>query len=71
MKECNGCPDRTIEPNCHNPDTCPYWAKKEAEKKKRYAETQERALLSQSGDRFQKGRKMYVHGVYDPKRRVK
>lgn len=24
--KCKGCPDRSLDPNCHNPEICPYWA---------------------------------------------
>lgn len=23
---CRDCPDRTVEPNCHDPERCPKWA---------------------------------------------
>lgn len=24
---CKDCPDRSTDPNCHNPETCIHWAK--------------------------------------------
>ena len=36
--ECQGCTRRTVEPNCHNVETCEYWAKHMAEQERKYAE---------------------------------
>ena len=35
---CQGCKRRTIEPNCHNVETCAYWARHMDEQERKYAE---------------------------------
>lgn len=38
MSGCHGCERRSVEPNCHNTETCEYWAKHMAELERKYAE---------------------------------
>ena len=40
MSACKDCPRRTVEPNCHNVETCPDWAK-EVEKRRADKEARE------------------------------
>lgn len=37
------CPDRCIEPNCHNVNTCARWAAHMAEREKEYENRRKRA----------------------------
>lgn len=42
---CNGCTDRTIEPNCHNPKLCSRWKTYiDANEAKKAAQQEERML---------------------------
>lgn len=54
MNGCQGCTRRSIEPNCHNVETCEYWARHMAEREKEYSERELRQLSNRAQTRYRK-----------------
>lgn len=64
MSVCFNCPRRTAEPNCHNAETCPEWAKEEAAKAERYRKKKEQIMLDDMMVHYDKGSRRYIPGVH-------
>ena len=54
MSGCQGCKRRSIEPNCHNVETCEYWARHMAEREKEYADRELRQLSNRDQTKYKK-----------------
>lgn len=54
VHKCKDCPNRTIEPNCHHPDRCEYWARIEEEKARRYAQRQDEGIADAKDVKYAK-----------------
>ena len=70
MDGCQGCKRRSIEPNCHNVETCGYWAQHMAEQERRYAERELDQKLRRPDTKYvkngsQKGG-LYIRGEKRP-----
>lgn len=68
--ECQGCTRRTVEPNCHNEQTCEFWARHMAERRKAYSEREVARKNARPETRYikntiQKGG-MYIRGEKRP-----
>lgn len=70
--ECQGCTKRTVEPNCHNVETCEFWARHMAEREKKYAERELEQLSAAPRSKYRKaGNKPggdYIRGDHRPRR---
>lgn len=64
MSACNGCTRRTVEPNCHNVETCPDWAKEEAKKEERYRKKAEEIMLNDTPVHYDKSSGRYIPGLH-------
>lgn len=64
MSACNGCTRRTVEPNCHNVNTCPDWAKEEAQKAERYRKKEEEMMLNEKSVHYDKSSGRYIPGLH-------
>ena len=71
MSVCMGCPRRCAEPNCHNVDTCPDWAKEEAKKAERYRKKQEEMMLTDTRIHYDKGSGRYIPGLHPFIKKIK
>ena len=70
MTACQNCPRRSIEPNCHNVETCPEWAAHMAQREKLYAARALAQEASRPDNKYIKhGRRggEYVRGVDRPR----
>lgn len=54
MNECYGCTRRSIEPNCHSPETCEFWARHTEKQKAMYAQKKTAAELARPKARYLK-----------------
>ena len=71
MSGCQGCERRSVEPNCHNIETCEYWARHMAEREKEYAERELNQLTSRDKAKYRKNGNgkgsRYIHGENKPR----
>ena len=71
MSGCQGCPKRSIEPNCHNAETCEYWAQHMAEQARKYAEREQEQRLRRPDTSFVKNGNrqggLYIRGAKRPR----
>ena len=68
--ECQGCTRRTVEPNCHNEDTCEFWARHMAERRRTYDEREVERRIARPETKYiknttQKG-STYIRGEKRP-----
>lgn len=74
INECYGCTRRSAEPNCHNPETCRFWAKHMAEQERKREKKQEEIATRKEYSRYKKasnGRQGdYLRGSYKPLRSI-
>ena len=70
MQACKDCPRRSIEPNCHNADTCEAWAAHMAEREKVYAQRtldNDASLPPSSYKKHGRQGGQYVRGIERPR----
>jgi hypothetical protein len=71
VSACKDCPRRTVEPNCHNVETCPDWAKEEAKKAERYRKKQDEMMLSETRVHYDKSSGRYIPGLHPYIKKIK
>ena len=64
MSVCHNCTRRCAEPNCHNVETCPDWAREEAAKAERYRKKAEQIMLDDVQIHYDKGSGRYIPGLH-------
>ena len=71
MSGCQECERRSIEPNCHNIETCEYWARHMAAQEKKYDARKMNQLASRTSTHYAKNKSpnggQYIRGVRHPK----
>ena len=59
MNDCHNCPNRTIEPNCHNTERCEKWAAHVARVQANYARRKEAMENKRPLSTYSKSRNKY------------